>query len=143
MRSTYNPDNFMVFYKDKGLFETELMTKKEVKESLAWQKRGGFDASDFIVCHYDYIAEEFFNDDHVIDITDINKGVMKDRVLTEFKARFFPNKLTKQLDMAQTALSGIIESFHESVKTDDALDEFPHLWACVKALETMTGKASA
>lgn len=99
--TTFNPNKYMIFYKSKGLFDTECKTEKEVKASLSWQKKGGYDESFFIVCHYDYVKEVFFNGTLEIDINDISKGAMKDRVLTKFKAEFFPSKLTEILSKAE------------------------------------------
>ena len=96
--SNYNPGLYMVFYRDFGLFNEELLTKKELNEQLSWQKKGGFPADGFHICHYDYINEVFFNDNVEIDMDDIHKGIFKACILTQFKAQFFRRKLTELLE---------------------------------------------
>lgn len=104
-RTNYNPDKFMVFYKDGGLFETELLNAAEVKSNMAWQKKGGYSPDNFHIMHYDYIDEVFFNDDKTFDIGDIKRGVMKETVLTKFKAEFFAGKLTAILSALDKQVS--------------------------------------
>jgi hypothetical protein len=94
-RATFNPKKYMVFYKDGGLFETEMHDAQKIKAMMQWQKKGGFNENNFIICHYDYMNEEFFNEDVTLGYDDINRGVMKERVLTKFRAEFFTTKLTQ------------------------------------------------
>lgn len=69
-RQMYNPKLYMIFFKDGGLFSTKLDTEAGMLALLAHQKNGGFDEDLFAVCHYDYSAEEFFNEDIVLTYDD-------------------------------------------------------------------------
>ncbi len=101
MDYVFNDKLAITFFKEKSLFEEELSPIKECNNLLEWQIKGGFKRSDYIVCHYDYTKELFFeidNPKNTVDIHDISKGVFKDYVVTEFKTRYFKNKLTKELE---------------------------------------------
>lgn len=47
-------------------------------------------------------------------------------------------KLIEAAPMMLNALRGSIQSFHDSVRTTEALSEFPHLQACIDAVNAAT-----
>ena len=102
MTRVFNKNQYMIFYKDKDLFKTKLFSMENINQSLAWQETGGTSRDNFLVCQYDYSKELFFNDELgiEIDMNDISRGCLMDWVLTQFKAEFFPKKLTKVLNKA-------------------------------------------